>query len=375
MSQEGTHVSCITGEIFVKEGTSKKRVVRSLKLNGTVNVEASTNSYADISDNPSPDSGKQASGLTLFPNGKVIVKVKRGYIEEVEISKGLVMVSLAPRKRILTPVAEFSGMAWVDVSSDGITVVANSRETIYNRKTRRTVILQGNQQVLITEDNIGDPEPMDQRFYQAQKTWENLGAFYGASMYQQVAEKSDALLEASLMALKSLAEKTGQNFGKLKEEAIQEHQKYKQWAISEAEKCREDAENIKKTDFVPAHIIPINQSIKYQSIELKILSIKRDSKSKDADLLSIQIEAKNESENQVFVFWNEEARVINEKGEVFSIDNYNLETSFMGNTQANGYLFIPVNKQDQKFTLQFGKKSLPKTDLDLDLSKNIQGGE
>ncbi len=109
-------------------------------------------------------------------------------------------------------------MAWVDVSSDGKTVVANARETIYNRKTSRAVTLDVNKQVLITEDNIGEPEPMDQRFYKAQETMFNLGAFGGAEMYQQVAEKSDALLEASLIALKPMAEHTGRDSEKLKEE-------------------------------------------------------------------------------------------------------------------------------------------------------------
>jgi len=375
MALQGTNISRITGEVFVKQGAVKKQVVGSLKLKENAEVETGANSYANVSDNPSPESGRKASGATLFPNSKITVHMTRGYIEEIEILKGLVSVFVAPGKRVLTPAAEFGGMAWVDVSSEGRTVVTNTRETIYNRKTRRAVTLDVNQQVLITEDNIGEPEPMDQRFYQAQKIWENLGAFYGAEMYQQLAEKSDALLEASLMALKSMAEQTGQDFEKLKEEAIQQHQKHKQWAQSEAEKHREEAENIKKTDFPAASIIPVNQSIKYQGIELKILSVKRDSKSKDTDLLSIQIEAKNESKKQVFIFWNEEVRLINEKGENFPIDDYTLETSFMGVAQAKGYLFIPVNKQDKKFTLQFGKKSLPKVDLELDLSKTIQGGD
>lgn len=329
MLQEGTHISCITGEIFVKEGTTKKQVVRSLKLKGTAYVETNANSYADISDNPNPESEKRSSRLTLFPDSKVIVKVKMDYIEEVEISKGLVMVSLATGKRIFTPVAEFCGMAWVDVTSDGITVVANTRETIYNLKTRRAVIPGANQQILITEDNISEPEPMEQKFYYTQKILENLGAFYSTSVYQQVTEKSDDLLKASLTAPKYMAEKTGQGFEKLKEEAIQQHQKLKQWAKFETEKYREEIENIKKTEFAATYIMPVNQIIKYQNIELKILSVKRDSKSNDTDLLSIQIEAKNESKKQVFVFWNEEIRLINEKGEVFPVDDYNLETSFM----------------------------------------------
>jgi hypothetical protein len=118
----------------------------------------------------------------------------------------------------------------------------------------------------------------------------------------------------------------------------------------------------------------VNKSIKYQGVELKILSVKRDTKNKDTDLLSIQIEAKNESGKQVFIFWNEEVRLNNERGESFPLDDYNLETSYMPESQAKGYLFIPVNKNDEKFKLQFGKKSLPKIEVDLDLSK-IKNGD
>ncbi|MGB9693589.1 MAG: hypothetical protein ACPL28_12145 [bacterium] len=377
MALQGTNISLITGEVFVKQGAVKKQVAGSLKLKEKAEVQTGANSYANVSDNPSPESGRQSSGATLFPNSKITVHIKRGYIEEIEILKGLVSVSVAPGKRVLTPLAEFEGAAWVDVSSDGRTVVAITRETIYNRKTRRAVTLDVNQQVLITEDNIGEPEPMDQRFYQAQKTWENLGAFYGAKMYHQLAESSDAFLSDDyLNGLKVIAEKTGQDFEKLKEEAIQQHQKQRHWAESEAEKWHQEAEKITKMDFTDAaSTIPVNQIVKYQDIECKIVFVKREPKSADTDLLSINIEAKNESKKQVFVFWNEEARLVNEKGENFPIDDYTLETSFAEMFQAKGYLFIPVNKEDKKFTLQFGKKSLPKVELELDLSKTTQGGD
>lgn len=376
MGIQGTNISRITGEVFVKQGTVRKQVQEALKLKEIAEVETGANSYAILSDNPSPESGRMSSGATLFPNSKVIVRVKRGYIEEIEILKGLVCVYVAPGKRVLTPVAEFGGGAWVDVSSDGRTAVANTRETIYNRKTCRAVTLDVNQQVLITEDNVGEPEPMDQRFYKAQETVFNLGAFGGAKMYQQVVEKSDALLEASLMALKSMADQTGQDFEKLKEEARQTFIKQKQWAQSEAEKCRQEAEKITKTDFTEAtSVIPVNQTVKYQDIECKIISAKREPKSDETDLLSINIEAKNASQKQIFIFWNEEVRLINEKEDVFPVDDYNLETSYMTGSQAKGYLFIPVNKNDKKFKLQFGKKSLPKVDLELDLSKIKEGGD
>lgn len=375
MTLRGTNVLRITGEVFVKQGAVKKQVREFLKLTEIAEVETGPNSYANLSDNPSPESGKISSMATLFPNSKITVNVKRGYIKEIEISKGLVSVYGAPGKRVLTPFAEFGGTAWVDVSSDGKTVVANTRETIYNRKTRRAVTLDVNQQVLITEDNVGEPEPMDRRFYQAQKTRENFGVFYGAVMYQQLTEKSDSFFDACLVGLKVIAEKTGQDFEKLKEEARQTFLKQKRWAQSEAEDCREKVEKIKKTDFSVASILRINQTIKYMDIELNILSVKRESKSAEQDLLSLQVEAKNESQKQVFIFWSEESRLLNEKGEIFPTDDYGLETSFMTGAWAKGYLFIPVNKNDEKFKLQFGKKSLSKVETELDLSKIKEGGD
>ncbi len=374
MALQGTNISLIAGEVFAKQGAVKKQVTGYLKIKEIAEVETRANSYAYVGDSPSPESRKISSGVTLFPNSKITAYVKRGYIEEIEILKGLVNVSVAPGKQVLTPVAEFCGAAWVDVSSDGRTVVANTRETIYNRRTRRAVTLDVNQQVLIAGDNIGEPEPMDQRFYQAQEIMFNLGVFYGTEMYRQVAEKSDAQLEAYLGAMKVIAEKTGQNFEKLKEEAKQTFLKQKQWAQSEAEKHREEAEKITKKDFTGAtSVIPVNKVVRYQDIECKIISVKREPKSDETDLLSINIEAKNESPKQIFIFWNEESRLINEKGDVFPTDDYNLETSFMPGDQAKGYLFIPASKEFEKLKLQFGKKSMPKIELEIDLSKK-EGG-
>ena len=376
MALHGTNVSRIAGEVFVKQGAVKKQVLNFSKLTGIAEVETLPNAYANVSDNPGPESGKTSGMATLFPNCKITVNVKRGYIKEIEISKGLVRVYGAREKRVLTPFAEFGGTAWVDVSSDGRTVVANTRETIYNRKTGRAVTLDVNQQALITEDNVGEPEPMDQRFYKAQKTWENLGVFVGVEMYGKLAaEGSDRLFEASLVGLKVIAEQTGQDFEILKEETRQSFLKQKQWAQSETEEYRKETKKIAKMDFTEATSdFPVNQVAKYQDIECKIISVRRESKLDKTDLLLINIEAKNESQKQIFIFWSEETRLINEKGDAFPTDDYNLETNYTPKSRAKGYLFIPVEKDDEKFKLQFGKKSLPKVEIELDLSKIKEGG-
>ncbi len=76
----------------------------------------SKGSYAIVSDNPSPDSGKQLSSVTIFPSSEVVIYTGRGFIKEIEILQGLINVAVANDKRVLTPTAEFWGTAWVGVS-------------------------------------------------------------------------------------------------------------------------------------------------------------------------------------------------------------------------------------------------------------------
>ncbi|MDI6800329.1 MAG: hypothetical protein QMD53_06680 [Actinomycetota bacterium] len=190
-------------------------------------------------------------------------------------------------------------------------------------------------------------------------------------MYSVVAEESDAMLKASLAAIQSMAEQSGQDFEDLKEETVRDFAKHKEWAKGQADEALQKAEEILETDFSAARAIPTNQETEYQGVKLNIASVKRDSKSKGTDLLTIQIEAKNEAGKEVFIFWNEEARLISVEGEVFSVDDYDLETSFADQTTAKGHLFIPVKGDGDKFILQLGKKSLPKIEVELDLSKNL----
>ena len=115
-------------------------------------------------------------------------------------------------------------------------------------------------------------------------------------------------------------------------------------------------------------VVPIDKTVEYQGIELKIVSVKVEPGADEGFLLTIDIEANNQSGKQAYIFWNEEARLIDEKGGEFAVDDYDMETDYPPETQSEGQLFIPVDNKDQIFTLQFGKESLPKVDLQLDLS-------
>jgi len=114
-------------------------------------------------------------------------------------------------------------------------------------------------------------------------------------------------------------------------------------------------------------VVPVDKTVQYQGIELKIVSVEIEPGADDRVLLTINIEAKNQSGEQVYIFWSEETWLIDKKGEEFAVDDYDMETDYTPATQAEGQLFIPVDNKDQIFTLQFGKKSLPKVDLKLDL--------
>ena len=378
--EKGVIVKKLAGKVFLRQANKEKQIEKKVKLGVNVSCEIQTAdaSYAYITERSSPDSSNRGGAyLAVFPESRVLIITGRGYIKQIEILEGLALVSASENKKVLTPSVEFHGLAWVNVFPDGRTIVAHSRDTIYNRKTGQSVVLDINKQVTFTENTVGELEPMEQRFYEAEKTCAMLESAEVAEIYKIVAEKSEAMLEASLMALKFMADQTGQDFEKLKEEALQQHQKHKQWAQSIEKESRNQAETITKKDFSHnLNVIPVNQALNYQNIEFKIISVSREPKSDEIDLLSINIEAKNESNKQVFIFWNEEARLINERDEIYSIDDYSLETNFTQRTQTKGYLFIPVSKQDKKFILQFGKKSLPKVEIELDLTKtNAQGGD
>ncbi len=65
----------------------------------------------------------------------------------------------------------------------------------------------------------------------------------------------------------------------------------------------------------------------------------------------------------------EEVRLINESSEIIPLENYKLETSFDVGTESNGNFLFIIPKENAKFKNQFGKKSLPKVELEFDLTQ------
>lgn len=377
--RQGVYVTKIEGEVSIILNGQTNLVAKEKKIGADVSCELTTGkaSYAYVTENKAPASKKSVFLAVLYPESKAVVHTGRGFIRKFEILEGLANVSLS---KIVVPFAEFKGeeheRGWVEVIPGAKTIFADMRCTICNCNSGKAVVLDANQQVWFTENEIGEPEPMDQRFYIARKIFFNLGTFSGAEIYQSIMNQSDALLAATLEIERHIAEKTGQDFNKLRKETIEEHQRYIEWAKSESEELLREQERIGITDFNrTSTLVPIDQTVKYQNIDCKVISVKREAKSEETDLLSVKMEAENDSQKQIFVFWHEECRLINEQGEIFPVDDYNLETNYMPGSRKEGYLFVPINRNDKKFTLQFGKASLPKVEMQLDLSKSREGGD
>lgn len=376
--KQGVYITTITGDVSAAIDGKVSHIPKEMKLGVHVTccVQTKKSSYAYITEKHRPGSEKAGMFAVLFPESTAVVHTGRGTINEVDIQKGFVVATTA---KTVTPTAAFMGAepgeCFIEVDHKGRTIVAHTRDTVYNCSTMQAVQLDVNQQVIVTKDGIGPIEPMELRFHKAMEMLTQLGAFGGAEMYQNMVNTSDAALSAILETQRHIAHMTGQDVEKLKEDALRGHQKYQQWAQKEAESLFHEQEMIKMADYDnSASVIPINQSVQYQDINVKITSVKREPKKEGTELLSFKIEVKNDSQKQIFVFWNEEARLIDDQGTVFPIDDYSIETNFMPGDEAKGYLFIPVSNKFERFILQFGKKSLPKHEITVDLSNGKEGG-
>ena len=117
--------------------------------------------------------------------------------------------------------------------------------------------------------------------------------------------------------------------------------------------------------------IPIDKSVNYQGISFKVVSAEKGPKGlnipEGKEFLVLDVEAKNNSPRQVILFYDEEVRLINESAEVIPIKNYKLENNFDPQSEAKGSLQFLAAKEDNKFKLQFGKKSLSKVEVGFEL--------
>ena len=359
------------GEVWVLRGGQRLRVARRLTLKDRDAIETGANSYApSVHDNPSPTSGQQGSDLCLFPNTRVVLSIQQGLIVGVEIGQGL--VGAFTEKQVVTPTAEWSGSAWAEVAADGSTVVAASRARVRHRASGRTAEFtdpDGRQQIRVTADGIQAPEAMDQRFARAQEIWENRGAFSAASLYGEFAASAAESEEKLLAAFQSVAGRFGLDMEAIRQSLAQQ----RQFLQAQADACSQAAAEMQQADLGRATVIPVNRALEYQGISFRIVSAKREPGRGGADRVSLLVEAENRSSGQVFVFYNEEVRLIGGEGQAFVVDDYTLETALEPGKTYTGVLLAEVGRGEERLTLQWGKKSLPKIELALDLSAPERG--
>lgn len=359
------------GEVWVVRNGERLRATRTLALKDRDAIETGANSYApSVHDNPSPTSGQQASDLCLFPNTRVVLTIQRGLIVGVEVRQGL--VGAFTERPVVTPTAEWCGSAWAEVAADGSTVVAASRARVRHRASGRAVEFtdpDGRQQIRVTADGIQAPEAMDQRFARAQEIWENRGAFFAASLYGQFAASAAENEERLLATFQSVAGRFGLDMEAVRQ-SLAEQRRFLQ---AQADAYSQSAAEMQQADLGRATVVPVGRTLEYQGVSFHIVSAKREPGRGGGERVSLLVEAENRGAGPVFVFYNEEVRLLGAEGQAFAVDDYTLETALEPGKAYTGYLLAEVGRGEERLTLQWGKKSLPKVELALDLSAPQRG--
>lgn len=339
----------------------------------------------DLSDKPGPT--QTGTMITVFPNSELILGIKGDLIKVVELVNGL--FSIATEKEVITPTAELrfpqdSTMFWIDVGKDGAVVVASESSLIevVHKKTKRGAIISFKQQVTVTQEDILEPCGIDQRFKEAYRLKETLVQSQAKFLYGDMLERE---VPQELQELtKVIEEKTGrkEDYDPAKyQKWLKEQKEFGEWKLDEAiESKLPEFKSIKTEEektipMAKSIIVDVNKKINYQGVDFKVVSAEKGQEFKGRkahegkDFLVLNVEAKNSSVKQVFIFYNEEARLINESGEINPLEDYKLETSFEPQTETRGFLLFTVEKENKKFRLQLGKKSLPKVEVGFEIAE------
>lgn len=380
-------ISYTIGDVSLVKGGKKRKIEaipfkKSVKLKDGDSIITDAQSYvADLWDKPGTN--QTGTGITIFPNSELVLGIK-GIIRKIELIKGLFRI--VTEKEVITPSTELrfpQGNApfWVDVSKDGVVVVASEAAPmeVIHKKTKKGVVIGFKQQVAVTQEDILEPCGIDQRFKEAYKLMETLEQSKAKFLYGDMLERN--VPKELEKFTKVIEEKTGrkEDYDPAKyQKWLKEQKEFGEWKFDEATESKlPEFKSIKAEEkitlAVKSQITDINKTINYQGINFKIISAEKTSEFKarnspeGKNFLILHVEAKNNSAKQVFVFYDEEVRLINEPGEIIPLENYKLETSFDPNAESKGFLLFLVDKESNKFKLQFGKKSLPKVELDFEL--------
>lgn len=381
------------GEVYrIRDKERKKVEARPLgntsswvSLKDGDKITTGAQSYVvELSDSPGPT--QTGTLITAFPNSEFVLGIK-GIIRKVELIRGLFW--LATEKEVITPSAELrfphgNGSFWIDVASDGSVTVASESNPIevIHRKRKRSAVIKSKEQVALTKKDILEPHEADQRFKEAYKIREQL--LMGQSKYLY----DEKLRGEHLKELKEMAKRIEEATGEKQDFDIEKVTKYYKSQKKRGEKgikyaLRAEIPDFKKADSAANEVsgkpvfktININKSTNYQGVEFLITTVeKRDEfKNRKAPggkiFLVLNVKAKNNSNRQVFIFYDEEVRLIDESKQVISLENYNLETSLDPQAKIKGFLLFLISQKAKKFKLQLGKKNLAKTELEIDIPK------
>ncbi len=375
------------GDIHLVRGGKKRKVDaisfgKSVRLEDGDRIITGAGSYVvDLSDKPGPT--QNGTLITAFPNSEFMLGIK-GIIRSMELVKGL--FKIATDKEVITPTAELrnAGMFWIDVAKDGAVVVASEAAPmeVVHKKTKKGVVIGFKQQVTVIQEDILEPCGVDQRFREAYKVWESLEQSKAKFLYGDMLERS--VPQKVQKFAKIIEDKTGRKEGYdpvkyqkwLKEQKELGEWKFDEAVESELPEFKPQKLEEKITPKPVLKIIVLNKSVNYQGIDFKITSLEKgqEFKGRNApegkEFLVLNVEANNNSNKQVFVFYDEEVRLIKESGDTTSLENYKLETNFEPQAETKGFLLFLVAKEDKKFRLQFGKKSLPKMETEFEITED-----
>ena len=377
------------GDVHVVRNGKKGKIEavpfkKSVGLKDGDKIITGPHSYVvDLSDRPGP--GENGTLMVIFPNSEIGLGIKGGLIIRMELTRGLFSFGMGspPEKEIITPTAEFrdpGGKFWIDVAKDGAVVVASEGGPmeVVHKKTKKGVVIGFKQQVTVTQESILEPCGVDQRFKEAHKVWEMLEQSHAKFLYGDMLERR---VPQELQKLaKGFEEKTGrkEDYDLTKyEKWLKEQKEFGEWKYDEAVKSElpefkplKVEKTISKSKSVTTDI---NKTVNYQGIHFKIVSAEKGMEFKgrnappDKDFLVLNIGAKNNSNGQVILFYDEEVRLISTSGEIVPLENYKLENNFGPQSETAGFLLFLVPKEDSRFKLQFGKKSQPKVEAEFEL--------
>lgn len=382
------------GDVHCVRGGRKKPIKaipfkKPVKLKDGDRIVTGAQSYVfDLSDEPGPT--QTATMLTAYPNSEFVLWIK-GLIRRVELVRGLFRV--VTEKEVITPTAELrfpqgNGTFWVDVSRDGTVVVAAEAVPmeVLHKKTKQGVAISFKEQVTVTKEEILGPYDVDQRFKKAYETYFALSQSQNKFLFGDMLEKNVPQETAKLA--KAIEEATGekQDYNQekhekwLKKERDLGERKLKEVVETELPEFGQVEKEVQPVFETKFETVEINRAVNYTGIEFEVSTLEQHEEfngrnaPEEKKFLIVNIEAINESGKQIYIFYDEEVRLITKSGDVIPLENYKMETSFDSESKQKGFFLFIIPKEENEFKLQFGKKSLSKVELELNLSKDDKEG-